>query len=321
MYKTIIEFGGSIQKIMDFPEPEDTRWTAFNPSIAVHPAGGYGMTIRSSNYTLDPDTGLLLLSHGPYIMTRNWFMKLDEDLKPVSLREIIIDHGELDVRRGIEDLRLFLREDGWYFTGIMMERHTRACRVCLYKFDESTSIATFLGKLETPTPREPEKNWGVPDIATPEFDYIYSMSQTYKNGKIFGIPGAEDGIPGQRLRGSTQLLLQEDGSYLGIMHKVSISRSKSFNPQTFAIDDIVYRDYTSLFVRYNSVGKIIETSDEFIFERLGIEVPTGIVEHGNELVISYGKHDESAYLARIPKHAVVGMLVSNVHLDSKKSTI
>jgi hypothetical protein len=306
MVKLFSDMGGTVRGLRRFPDPKEKLWSAFNPSVSCSDSGQYAMTIRSSNYVINDLNGAIDLTLGNVIKTRNWFCELSEDLTIENLREIQFDHGELDVYRGVEDIRLFWRPDGWYFTAVMLERgHTRYSRLCIYKYDSESNIATFIQKLETPTPTLPEKNWMAPDIATNKFDYIYSTTQVYKDGALLDVPNP----PNIEVRGGSGLVLQPDGTYLAVVHRVDVTTPTFYNPRIFGVQKRTVRNYTHLFARYNEWGTLIELSEEFLFESEGIEYAAGLVEHGSDLLISYGKRDVAVYLGTISKQKVLDTLV------------
>lgn len=289
--------------MLRLPEPADTRWSAFNPSIAYSESEGYAMLIRSSNYWINQNNGQTVLTMGTQIMTRTWFAKLDENLEIISLQEVTFDHGNLFISRGVEDARLFWR-DGWMFTAVMLEKgHTPRCRLAEYRLDEA-GVAHFIQKLETPTPDRPEKNWMAPDMPTEAFDYIYSPQQTYKDGHLQAISDA----PAVDARGSSGLLLQEDGTYLAVVHHADVNEFQVWEPNRFVHEKRSIRNYTHRFARFDANANLIELSDEFIFQSEGIEFAAGLVERGSDLVISYGKADIAAYLAVVSKANVLEIL-------------
>lgn len=259
------------------------------------------MLIRSSNYWIDQKSGQTLLTMGSHIMTRTWFAKLDENLEIVSHHEVKFDHGNLYISRGVEDARLFWR-DGWMFTAVMLEKgHTPRCRIVEYRLDEKTMTATLVRKLDTPTPDRPEKNWMAPSVETSAFDYIYSPQQTYQDGKLHPISDA----PEVDARGGSGLLLQEDGTYLAVVHRADVNEFNVWEPNRFLHEKRSIRNYTHLFARYSAEGRLIGLSDEFVFQSEGIEFAAGLVEWGSNLAISYGKADIASNLAVIPKSAVI----------------
>jgi hypothetical protein len=73
----------------------------------------------------------------------------------------------------------------------------------------------------------------------------------------------------------------------------------------------VLKRYSHYFVRFDEDGWIIEISKPFCFQGPGIEFANGIVERGDEYVISYGKEDISSHLGVISKK-VVGQLMESV---------
>jgi hypothetical protein len=304
MVKLFSELGGTTRPLMRYPDSADTDWSAFNPSIGWAENLGYGMLIRSSNYLLSEKTGAVRLNVGREIMTRTWFAELNEDLSVRDLREVEFDHGDLSIVRGVEDARLFERNGSWAFTAVMLEReHTRHARLAEYTFDGQ--IARYLGKLETPTPNTPEKNWMAPDVPTSAFDYVYSIRQIYKDHVLRDIanPPAISGI-----RGSSGLVRQPDQTYLAIVHRCLITKTPHFNQKMFRMEEWVDRDYRHMVARYSADGKLLELSPEFFFEGRGVEYAAGLVEHENNFVISYGKRDVSAHIAVIPKSVAESLL-------------
>jgi hypothetical protein len=72
--------------------------------------------------------------------------------------------------------------------------------------------------------------------------------------------------------------------------------------------DGLSKDYTHLFARYDERGTLVELSEEFKFISSGIEFAAGMVEMGDDLVITFGKEDVSSHYARINKKLVLSML-------------
>lgn len=306
MVKLITQLGGTVSPLLRYTDTTDPNWSAFNPSIGWAAPLGYAMLIRSSNYLLGKKTGKVRLTQGMEVSTRTWFSEVSGDLSLENLREVTFDHGDLPMKRGVEDARLFCRNGQWHFTAVMLERaHTRPARLAEYRLDTDSMVATYLGKLETETPTRPEKNWMAPDVASDKFDYIYSTQQYYKSGALYATPNAPK-VPG--IRGGSGLMLQEDGTYLAIVHRVDINESRVFNTKRFATEVHTDRDYRHLFALYDNNGTLIATSPEFRFEERGVEYAAGLAEKDGNLVISYGKHDISSHLAVIPKNVALSLL-------------
>jgi predicted GH43/DUF377 family glycosyl hydrolase len=65
------------------------------------------------------------------------------------------------------------------------------------------------------------------------------------------------------------------------------------------------RHYVHFFANYDQTGKLIKISKGFVFEHLGTEFAAGIVEQGDDFLISYGSKDVSSHIARIKKSTVL----------------
>lgn len=304
-YPTIEKLGGKVFQVRRLVEPENKLWSAFNPSIAYSPKFGYAMTIRSSNYIIDLSTGSLDVTEGQYIKSRVWFCELDDDFSILNLRQVKFD-SPLTLTRGVEDAKLFWRDDSWWFTGVMLERgHTPVARMSLFKYDKDSNLATFVKKFDGPDYSKPEKNWMTPFDKNPNFDFIYGPTSIVKNNTFIFYPNTNPEI--SKIRGNTNLL-QLDNEYLAVVHSLYTSKIVWKNPKTFSNQDGLQKFYTHQFAKFNYKGELTHLSPEFQFEHNGIEFAAGIVEKDNKFVISYGKSDKSSHLAIIDKTTVFSAL-------------
>lgn len=302
------EYKASSRKLFRFIDKNDKNWSAFNPCIAKNPDGKIVMAIRSSNYLLGPIQKYSTLTTGVDIMNRVFWAELDDELQIKDMYELEVV-GELTFIRGVEDFRVFWRDDSWYMTGIILEKeHTKFARVGLFKVDLENRQAVFIKKYESEEfGRKPEKNWGmVANEEVKEFDFIYGPNVIYKDGKIKQLPKSKS-YP--KLRGNTQLIPWEDG-YLAVNHYMRMQTNKKmyFNPVTFASEWMDFRHYYHLFVKYDKNGRIVAMSDEFIFNVTGVEFAAGIIEHNGKIVITYGHNDESGWMATLDVETVRSML-------------
>jgi hypothetical protein len=112
------------------------------------------------------------------------------------------------------------------------------------------------------------------------------------------------------LRGNSHLVEQEDGTYLAVMHKLWVSKRQGYSDKQFGIVEWVDKNYGHYFVRFSNEGSIVEISPPFQFISRGIEFVGGMVEIGENLVISFGKDDVSSHLSVIPKKDVLKALRS-----------
>ena len=299
----ISTIGGEISRVLRFPVG-GINWSAFNPSICRGGDGSIGMTIRSSNYVLDPTNGRLSVSTGKHVISRLFFCFVDEQtLELGELIEFAID-SPIQLKRGVEDARLFWRDGGWQVTVVILEDHTPYARLWRFSLDLENKVARFIEAMEGPEPKRVEKNWiAVADGTSEHFDYIYSSTAVYKDGEVVGIP---DAPYGHSLRGGSSLILDEDGkSYISVVHRTYGHKIYGYNPATFSMGFDYLRYYTHQFAKWDLTGKLIGLTDEFVFKEKGIEYAAGLIRRGDEYVISFGRWDVSTWLARIPCKSVV----------------
>jgi hypothetical protein len=305
-YPYLEDFGAELIHLMDRPEPDVKEWMALNPSVGYSEEDGHICLIRSSNYVIEPVTRQFKILTSGDIRTHVWVCSLDSKTWEVSnLRQIEIIGGPA-VPRGIEDARLYRRNGEWYMHGVMLERaHTVPARIATYKLDLEKNEAHFIEKLEGPSIDRPEKNWMTTfGEASPNFDFIYGPTSIMKDNVFICKPNTNEEIA--QVRGGSSLLELEDGSYLAVTHTVFDRRELQF--EDGEVRQAIYRNYVHQFVRYDSFGKIIELSPEFLFEGYAVEFAAGLADAGDNFVISYGIEDSSANLAVIPKKNVMDML-------------
>jgi len=300
-------YNASSKKIFRFADKNDKNWSAFNPSIAKNPAGEIAMVVRSSNYLLGVIQAYSTLTTGLDITNRVFFAEMNSELQVTDMYELEVV-GELEFTRGIEDSRLFWRDDSWYITSVILEKeHTRFARLGLFKIDLEKRQAIFIEKYDSEEfGKKPEKNWGmVANEKVKEFDFIYGPNVVYKNGKTKKLSGKKY----SKLRGNTQLIPWEDG-YLAVNHYMRMQTNKKmyFNPVTFESQWMDFRHYYHLFVKYDKEGRIVATSDEFVFNVTGIEFAAGIIEHNGKIVVTYGHNDAESWMVTLDVETVRDML-------------
>ena len=307
-YPYFEDFGGSTKKILRHVIPEQPVWSATNPSIGYCPKQGYAMTLRSSNYKINPQYGTLDLTIGDKVRAYVWFSELNEQLVPINLRQIDLkDSNGPEIHRGIEDARLFSRDGQWYFTGVMLENHTPRARLVLYKLDTEKNKAEFIRKYDSWETERVEKNWMLPALEdNPNFDFVYTGDGIYKNGKFILDPVLNDDIAS--MRGGSCLWPLDDGSYIAVTHCMYARPVQFYDKNRFGNVTSAIRNYTHQFVRFSNTGKILEMSDEFIFDHPGIEFAAGLVEKNGYFIVSYGNEDIAACLATIPKQTALNLL-------------
>jgi len=300
------KFPGEVQQIRRLIEPPKKEWSAFNPSIAYAPNKGYAMTFRSSNYVI-LETGELHVTQGAKIRNQVWFTETDEDLTIKNLRRIKVPSEIVTTWRGLEDSKLFWREGKWHFTAVMLETHTPVARLCVCVLDEKKSEVTDVEIFQGTDAKKPEKNWMLPILEpNPNFDFIYGPNSIVKDGQVIFTVMNDSRLSG--LRGNTNLLEQPDGTYLAVMHKLWTKETRHYIPTRLAYVNGHDKNYGHYFVRFDRFGRLVEMSRVFQFIARGIEFCAGIVEIGDDLVLTFGRSDVSAHAARAPKKDIISLL-------------
>jgi hypothetical protein len=263
---------------------------------------------RSSNYFHDPKTGGTVLTTGGVVRSNIWLAKLtpDLDIDESTLQKIDFSDAGIKFKRGAEDGRLFWRDGGWQFTAGLYEPEMGLPRIGLFSLDKN-----YKAKLETIYTsgelKDVEKNWMTSYKKNPNFDYVYGPGQVYVDGVgPVSVKEVTKNIKG--IRGGSQLWDLGDTTYLAIVHRAYSESVLKYIPRFFSNKIVKVRTYSHMFVRYSNTGKILQTSNEFVFQHWGIEFASGLVVKDSEVVISYGYKDVSSYLAKMPLKDVLNML-------------
>lgn len=299
--------GGSTKDLRRYAEDDNELWSAMNPSLGYSEKDGYVCLFRSSNYFYT-ELGIIKVTTGSAIKNKVFVGQFNKNFELENIREVKFK-GELSQTRGPEDPRIYSRNGEWCFTAIIQElEHTAEQRVATFKLDLEKAEATFIKKYESFDASLPEKNWLVPTKEdNNNFDFIYSATGIYKNDQIILSPNTDTELA--RLRGGSNLIALGDGTYLSISHRQYRKQLKNVYVEELSKTmDTFVRSYTHSFVRYDNYGKIIEISDEFVLDDFQLEFASGMVEHKDEFVISYGVNDSYCRLAFIAKETVFEML-------------
>lgn len=257
----------------------------YNPSICWH-NGKLMISIRSSTWTRD--------EHGnkaTIIDTLHSDVLLGE-LDPVTLLaknlrklEYAGNAHPYIKARGMEDIRIFVRDGKLHAVGVCMSKEDRRGETVhiAHGIVEGDKLV-FQGLLEKPYPDRIEKNWIPPEEPTKAFDFIYSPTQTIKDGKL------STGIEYHgRVHGGSQVIKWEDG-YLSFVHKI----------HRIGHDWNGFFQYTNYAMKYDKNGIATELSQGFLL--LGnnqVEFLSGLVMLNDKFVVSLGVGDAKVVLAVI----------------------
>lgn len=283
-----------------FGEIDSASRRYINPSIAFHD-GKLKIAIRSCNFVVEPLGRWYLRDGNAYSKTEVVYGDIDpETLKMSNLTtlELSRDSPTRTLVTGLEDVRLFSRKDGMHALGFESDRLTRSLH------NRSTSLAEYLIKgkklkylrtLKKPNVETVEKNWMPTDVETPHFEFTYSPTQVWNKGYLLGP------MYNGEVHGGSQLLKQEDRTYLSLVHHKIGDRN-----HIGSYDRFVYYTYLA---RHDAQGFITELSKPFRFGTPdNIEFASGMVEYKGDLLISFGIRDCKFAIARIKKEKLVDML-------------
>lgn len=285
-------------RLVIYGDINNDKMPYFNPSLAWDD-DALAISIRSCNFTTIRHGKWTFLDDNIYSRTDVMYGYIDPDtLEIIKLEKLKLDSNTPIQTRiaGLEDVRLYKRGNRMHAIGFEVDRVTP----CYYK---KSGMAVYIinnGKLhyqeslEKPNPDIVEKNWQPTDVQT-RFDFTYSPTQTYQGGQLWGTPYTGN------IHGGTQLLRQEDDTYISLVHE-KIEDKRFGN----VYDKYVYITYLAV---HDELGIITKRSKGFRFGTYeNIEFASGMVQHGDDLLISLGIRDAKFAIARIKKSKLMELL-------------
>jgi predicted GH43/DUF377 family glycosyl hydrolase len=284
MWKEIITLLPSKKVILPDNDPLKPY---YNPSLARY-RDKLLISIRSSTWTLGPNGGGQKIIGGK-LHTDILVGEVDEETLIVTnlikLKYAGNVHPYIE-NIGLEDARIFVRDDKLYAIGCCMSKEDRRGESVHIALGEIKDGKLLFGDLiAKPHPERVEKNWTVPAVPSEFFDYIYSPTQVLKDGKLLGEPEYH-GL----LHGGSPAIKWEDG-WLSFQHKVFRSN---------VVVSGTVRQYISYAVKYNNEGFATEISQGFIlFGTNAVEFISGLVLSGDKFLVSLGIGDACSALAII----------------------
>jgi hypothetical protein len=301
------EMGGKILDLANFIDKKDTRWYATNPSIAHSPKHGYAITLRSTNYYIDKETGMFKITDGDQIKSTIWYSELDKNFKIKKLRKIDVSRIPIPIVRGLEDPKLFWKDDKWYFTAVFFEPgYVNVPKMCLCILDTDTNSVVDFSLFSGPEMNRMEKNWMFPSENNDHFDFIYSANAKIKKNIMTTV--IMNNVELDDLRGNSNLLKINDEQYLAILHKKYILKTNWFADEKGQMQPAGIKDYQHYFGLYDKYGKLLSLSTPFRFMSPGVEFAAGLSEYKDNYIVSFGKEDVSSHLAFIPKKSLTNIM-------------
>lgn len=265
----------------------------YNPGLARDNTGNTWISIRSCIHNPDRYEGY------PHPMHYQNFLhigKLDEKtLKVTELKEIKPEKEYTGFQWGIEDVRLFWREDGLHGIGVILPIHKYGPKANQAEILIDHKKGTYKLIKDYGNPMgTPEKNWMPPENPARLFDFVYSPTQIVLDGQVIGEPND------LFFHNGTPLIEYEDG-FLSLMHIVCAVKG------TFKVKK--ERTYVSLVAKWDKAGHLTHISQFFHFnvgwrEKLQetIEFASGVLwsKTQEELLVGLGVKDEITGLCKIP---------------------
>lgn len=260
----------------------------YNPGLARDPNGKTFIAIRSciTNYLekfgMTHPLGYENFLHVGILNEKSLEITGLKEVKPLE---------EYDgFQWGVEDVRLFWREDGLHGVGVHLPvvsgQLKLRCAEILIDYEAGTY--KLLKDLGRPFGHA-EKNWTPTEHPNPHFDYIYSPTQIVKDDQVIGEYNElflHNGTP----------LIEYEGGYISIGHSV--------------IALLGERTYAQIALKWSAEGKLLEHSQFFHFNcgwREGlqetIEFASGLLwskdKEGKELLIGIGIKDELTGICKL----------------------
>ena len=276
-------------RAIGFVPPEGYRM--INPSVTRH-LNRLVLVQRCANFEVKD--GRYVASDGGPIKTRNFLLRLDDNMRTLSAKEILAPRNmppPLSQRiQGFEDARLFSWRDGLWFSACFRElNETARAEQALVRIDESDPDEcrlTDLQMLRPDGPEQPQKNW-MPQLAEDKLQFLYSCDPTRTIDQLARTVSENvPAIAADHFRGGSQAI-RFDGGWLSLIHEMEIGDNQ--------------RHYHHRFVWFDETNELRSLSRPFFFEHRGIEFAAGLCWHpdGARLVISYGVNDRSSQIATV----------------------
>lgn len=240
----------------------------------------------------------------PYLRTDNFLCKLDQDLNITQLNKV--DTTRLDQPPiwdfvGLEDARVVRWDEKLYLIGVRRDTTTEGQgRMEFTEVKEYDQEVKEISRTRIQAPNDfdsyCEKNW-MPIIDMPfhmvkwsnptevvKIDLATNSSKT--------IARSETALEGIRdLRGGSQVIPWGE-NYIAVTHEVDLWNNEPGNKDG---------RYLHRFVIWDKNWKIIKTSSDFNFLDGSVEFSCGLAQYRDKVLITFGYHDNAAYILEVPK--------------------
>lgn len=289
--------------------PRTPAWPLCNPSIAEDPDEGFRATVRLVSYEMDDLGRYRSVDESRTIRTANAEIRLGASLE-VTATAILTDTS-LDVPAipeagvlGHEDIRLVHHEGRWWGLATVRDRTPdQRCQVALCEMQDGAIVRSRV--LVGPEPGRHQKNW-MPVVHSGELCAVHSCGPETIVVEID--TGAEgDTVPVNVVaRHAAHPLLStwRGGSPL-VGEPVGTGRLA-------VVHDVIWVDgrriYRHRLARFDSELCITHATPWWSFGGSDIEFAAGLAWKDDDLVVSYGIHDQAAAFAIVPAAPLLGLL-------------
>lgn len=215
----------------------------------------------------------------------------EKTLKVTKLKEIKPEKDYDGFQWGLEDARLFWREDGLHAIGVILPIRNNDYRTCQAEVLINHEKGTYTLLKDHGQPKgHTEKNWSPPEVATEAFDFAYSLSEIVKDGEVIGV---DDHLA---VHNGTKLLEYKDG-YIQLAHVVcGVDGLRTYAHIAVLRDKNGYGTHLSQLFHFNvgwreKLKETIEFASDMVWSK---------GKEGEELLVGLGVKDEATGIARIP---------------------
>jgi hypothetical protein len=308
--KLAVDNGGSIKPLI-IPTDLTGGTGLMNPSIFIDEDNIIKVNLRHVNYTFYHSEAKLFQhqwgpltyihpEHDMHLRTWNWYLELDDDLNITRYNKV--DTSTFDTYEpqwdfvGLEDARIFRWGGKLYLSGV--RRDTTKIgqgRMELSEIDVGTDYVKEISRVRIEPPKDSycEKNW-MPVMDKP-FHYVKWSNPTEvvkcdpKTGRAETAYLTERAPINADFRGGSQVI-RFKGLYLAVVHEVSLFKSE------VGRKDGLYRHR---FLLWDDNFNLVKFSPIFAFMDAHVEFATGMVERGDNMLITFGFQDNAAYVLKI----------------------
>lgn len=315
--------GGMIKPLI-IPNQRTGGTGLMNPSVFIDD-GNILVNVRHVNYTLYHSEnkgfphfwGPLQYIHPEDDMnlrTENFICHLDENLNVITTHDVVMKFNKDPVWHfvGLEDARLFRWNNKLYMCGVRRDhidnKGTGRMDLSEIEFKQNRYIEVERNYIKSPKEETAycEKNW-MPVLNKPYHFVKWTNPTEVVKYNYNGDKNTETVVLDESkfikfprdIRGGSQVLEWKD-HYIAFTHEVYLYT-----------DELGKKDgkYMHRLVVWDKEWNIVNYSDIFSFMRGDIEFVTGAALYGNDILITFGFQDNSAYILRMPQDIMLRMLV------------